>query len=483
MIALESHNNFDGDVVKLATAIVRSPNPNKAPDPVVFLTGGPGEAATPAASLAGLLFARVLQHRDVIFFDQRGTGYSQPNLYCPPLATDRRLGTIPVGALQEEQRLAALQQELDRSIACGQAYQQAGVDLTTYNTPENAADIEDLRRALGYGQLNLLGGSYGTRLALEALRFRPATIRSAVLDSLAPPPFNFQVEGPASFDRSLMGLFAACDADAACGAAYPNGLARWDALFARLNAQPVQLPLYNLASGELLDYLPINGWDLTQVVFQASYSTRLLPLLPSIVSQAYAGDYTTLSTMVSALYGPGGARPALPPIAQSMNVAFQCADDMPFVTADDFIRVRSQHPRAQPLSGFVIFNEGYQEICASLGLGTDTPAFANQPVTSDVPALVIAGELDPVTPAQQAYDTAATLSRSTVVVYPRGGHGPSFGSPCLMDAVAAFLENPTATPDTSCIAAEAPLPFTSLDTAQATLAQLSTERSWVQRLR
>ena len=483
VIAPVSHNNFDGDVVKLATAIVRSPNPNKAPDPVVFLTGGPGEAATPYAALAARFFARLLQHRDVIFFDQRGTGYSQPNLYCPPLQSDSLLGTIPVGALQEEQRLEALQQEIDQSIACGQAYQQAGVALTTYNTPENAADIEDLRRALGYQQLNLLGGSYGTRLALEAMRFRPETIRSAVLDSLAPPPFNFQVEGPASFDRSLTSLFAACDADAACAAAYPDTLAKWDALYARLNAQPVQLPLYNLESGELIDYLPINGWDLTTVVFGASYSTGLLPLLPSIVSQAYVGDYTTLSTVISALNMPGGARPALPPIAQSMHVVFQCYDDMPFVTADDFIRVRSQHPRAQPLSGLVEFNEGFQEICASLGLGTDTPAFANQPVTSDVPALLIAGELDPVTPPQQAYDTAATLSRSTVVVYPRGGHGPSFGSPCLMDAVAAFIENPAATPDTSCIAAEAPLPFASLDTAQATLMQLTADRSWVQRLR
>ena len=91
---------------------------------------------------------------------------------------------------------------------CGQAYQAAGVDLTKYNTPENAADIEDLRLALGYEQLNLVGGSYGTRLALEAMRFRPATIRSAVLDLLAPPPYNFQVQAPASFNRTLIGLFA-----------------------------------------------------------------------------------------------------------------------------------------------------------------------------------------------------------------------------------------------------------------------------------
>lgn len=480
VIAPESHTAFDGDVVSLATVIVRSPNPNAAPDPLVFLTGGPGQAATPFAAVLGVLFERILQHRDVIYFDQRGTGYSQPSLYCPPLASDSLLGTSQVAQSPE-----MLQQELDSYIACGQAYQQAGVDLTTYNTPENAADIEDLRRALGYEQLNLFSASYGTRLALEAMRFRPETIRSAVLDSLVPPPFNFQVEAPASFDRALASLFAACDADAACGAAYPNGLAKWDELVARLNAAPVQLPIVNLQTGEVIDYQPVNGWDVTVTVWRLSYFTEVLPVLPNTVKEAYAGDYGSLSLLFSLLFGlfPEGEGPALPPIATSAQVAVQCYDDMPFVTADDFTRVRSQHPRGQPVSSLAFHSERYKEICSALGLGTDTPAFVNQPVSSDVPTLLIAGELDPITPAQQAYDTAATLSRSMVVVYPRGGHTPSATSPCLANAVAAYIENPAATPDTSCIAAEAPLPFVTPETARATLAQLSTERSWEQRLR
>ena len=104
-------------------------------------------------------------------------------------------------------------------------------------------------------------------------------------------------------------------------------------------------------------------------------------------------------------------------------------------------------------------------------------------MTSDVPSFLITGELDPITPPQTAYDTAATLSRSRLVVYPRGGHTPGFSSPCLLNAMAAFIEEPNTAPDTSCVAAEAPLPFETLETAQARLQQLTTDRSWVQRLR
>lgn len=484
VLAPESHNNFDGTLVGLATVIVRSPNPNAADDPVVFLSGGPGQAATPFAPAAGLLFERVLANRDVIFFDQRGTGFSVPSLFCPPLQIDTLLGRLPVGAFQEQQRPEILQLFVELLTACGQAYGEAGVDLTKYNTPENAADIEDLRRALGYGQLNLIGGSYGTRLALEAMRFRPATIRSAVLDSLAPPPYNFQVQAPASFNRTLEGLFAACSADAACGSQFPDTLGKWDALIARLNATPAQLPIYNLETGDIIDYLPVNGWDLTLVVFQLAYITEVHPLLPAIVDLSYQGDYTILSLLFSALFQPGGDDgPVQPALALTMLTAFQCYDDLPFVTADDFIRVRSQNLRGQPLSIVITFNEAFKDVCSNLGLGTDTPAYENQQVTSDVPAFLIAGELDPITPPQQAFDTAATLSRSSVVVYPRGGHTPGFSSPCLLNAMAAFIENPAVAPDTSCVAAEAPLPFLTIETAQAKAQQLTTERSWVERLR
>lgn len=479
VIAPESHTAFGGRTVALATVIVRSPNPTPAPDPLVFLAGGPGAPATPLATSAPAYFGRVLQTRDVIFVDQRGTGYSQPGLYCPPLEVARLRDSGSIGAVAASEQPAIVRQQVELYTACGRAYQNAGVDLTAYNTPENAADLDDLRRALGYTQLNLFGGSYGTRLALEAMRFRPQTIRSAVLDSVAPQPYPFQVEVSASFNRTLIGLFAACDADTACAAAYPDTLARWDALVARLNDQPVQLPIVDPATGAVIDYLPLNGWDLTQTIFALAYLTEVLPVLPFVVSEADAGNYTPLSQLLSPLFQPAGDAPGLPPSAETMQTAMQCYDDLPFVTADDFIRVREANRRAQPLSLFIQFNEAYQDICANLGLGTATPAYLNEPVSSDVPSFVISGELDPITPPEQAYAAAATLSRSTVVVYPRGGHGPSGSSPCLLNAVAAFIETPTVAPDTECVADEGPFPFAVGPAAAATVQAVSVDRGWL----
>lgn len=475
VLAPQSHDNFDGDFIELATVIVRSRNPEPAPDPVVFLSGGPGASATRLATSAPLIFERVLANRDVVFFDHRGTGYSRPNLSCPPLQPNGVRTMHPFTTLASSDLPAFLQQQVDGYVECGKHYQRAGIDLTTYNSVENAADIEDIRRALGYTQLNLFGGSYGTRLALEAMRFRPATIRSAVLEAVVPQPYNWQVEGPASFNRSLTQLFASCSAESACGAAYPHLLERWDQLVAELNAKPLQLPILDVESGETIDYVPFNGWDLTQTVFSLAYVTEALPLLPAVVWETSIGNYDLLSAVVSPQFqGSGENEQSQRYFAQAMQLAVQCFDDMPFVSAKDFISARHRNLRAQPLSMYVEFNEAYKDICAHLGLGNNTPAFLNQPVTSDVPAFLIAGELDPVAPPEQAFAAAATLAHSTVVVYPRGGHGVSASSPCLIDAIAGFVENPAATPNTTCIAAEAPLPFVVRPQVEAARKQLTT---------
>ncbi|CAA9247948.1 MAG: hypothetical protein AVDCRST_MAG93-1609, partial [uncultured Chloroflexia bacterium] len=477
-------NNFDGDVVSLATVILRSPNPNKAPDPVVLLQGGPGFSALGLTSFVADAWAPVLQTRDVILFDQRGAGFSQPSLFCPPLSVDTLLGRTPVGAFAEQQRPEVIDRQIAAFTACGRAYQEAGVDLTKYNSAENAADIEDLRRALGYNQINLFGASYGTRLALEAMLFRPATIRSVIIDSVVPMQTEFQPEFPRSLDLAFEALFASCGADAACNAAYPSLGAQWDALYARLNSAPIQLPIVNLDTGELVDYLPVNGWDFTNVVNLLLADTLAIPLVPALIGETSAGRNDLLTNLVSRFYQPGGApQPPQLGFATMAYTATQCYDDAPFMTATDFIRICDQHRRGQPLSTEMPVNEAFLEVCANLGLGTTTPAYADQPLHSDLPTFVIAGEIDPRTPPGNAVTAASTLSRSTpVAVYPRGGHGPSFTSPCLNGAVAQFLNDPSTPPDTSCMAAET-RPYLQPAEAQAKLAQLTTDWSWVQRLR
>lgn len=450
----ESRSNFTGRTIQLAIAIVRSPNPNKAADPAVFLAGGPGQGALDIAPIVARLYGPVLAQRDIIFVDQRGTGYSRPRLDCPS-SLMMIGGRFPIGVYQDQERSGFVQQQVDQFKACGAALRSAGIDLSAYNTVENAADLEDLRLALGYGPWNLIGGSYGTRLALTSMQYRPETIRSAVLDSVYPLQANFHTEVFGSYNRALSLLFADCAADAACNAAFPNLDQAYDDVIARFNAEPVQMPILNPETGEVLTTLPFTGVDFSLIIFQLAYSTEVITILPALITLTANGNYELMGALLGSLFA---SQSGVSPVAAAMQVAVQCNEDAPFAEPVDFVAARDSNRRASSLAHSALFNEAVLEVCADWGLTASNPA-ENRPVVSDRPALLIAGSNDPITPPSYAASAAETLSNSTLVVYPRGGHTPSIGSPCLTGAIAAFLNDPSQSPDTSCIAQEAPLPF------------------------
>jgi pimeloyl-ACP methyl ester carboxylesterase len=451
----ESRQRPEGRTIQLAVAIVRSPNPEKRPDPVLFLAGGPGQPALPLVALAPVAFAEILATRDMVFLDQRGTGYSRPALNCAPVAAAPSRFFVPLGAALQE-RPALLQAGIDALLACGARLRAQGIDLAAYNSVENAADLEDLRVALGHEQWNLYGGSYGTRLGLTAMAYRPETIRSAVLDSVYPPQANFHTGVFGTFETALGRLAAACDADAACGAAYPDVDAAFARVVARLNAEAAVLPILNLETGEALDYLPFSGVDLTVIVFQLMYSTPVLPVLPAVIGEADQGNYRPLANLASALFA-GQVPGDVPIVSQGMQVAVQCNEDAPFARTREFVAARDQHRSAAGLAFSPLFHEAILEICEAWGLA---PGGAErQPLRSDVPALLISGELDPITPPANAREAARTLSSATVVVVPRGGHTPSVLSPCVTGAIVDFFDAPQRAPNTSCLAQEPPAPF------------------------
>lgn len=462
----ESRRNFTGKTIQLAVAILRSPNPNKAPDPAVFLQGGPGGATLVLAPALAALYTPTLLQRDIILMDQRGTGYSQPRLDCSFAGQAPQQRTMP-RALQEDQLPDFVQLQVDLLTACGQAYRAAGVDLSAYNTVENAADFEDLRLALGYGPWNVIGASYGTRLALTMLRYRPETLRSVVLESVYPFQANFHVDAFSSYNGTLQRLAAECAADPACNAAYPDLLGTFDSLYERLNANPAQVPIFNTETGEIATYLPVTGVDVSLITFQLFYSTEIIPLLPALIGETGKGNYELLGLIVSLLFAsveqqdPGAAQ------AVGMLYAVQCNEDAPFASREDFIAARDANRRAAALAFQVTFNEGVLDVCEGFGLTNPDPA-ENAPVVSDRPVMIVSGANDPITPPSYAEAAASTLSNSFIVSYPRGGHGPSLGSACLAVAVADFIATPATRPDPSaCIAEEAPLPFIVPQTLQS----------------
>ncbi|HEY0604999.1 MAG TPA: alpha/beta fold hydrolase [Herpetosiphonaceae bacterium] len=458
----ESRSNFTGKTIKLAVAIMRSPNPNKAADPAVFLQGGPGGATLPLADILALTYGPTLAQRDIILMDQRGTGYSEPRLDCDLFATasQRKLAV----AAESSELPDFIQAQVDALAQCGQQLKAAGIDLKAYNSAENAADYEDLRLALGYGPWNVIGASYGSRLALTMLRFRPETLRSVVLDSAYPYQVNFHVDVFSSYNRTLSLLAADCAAQPSCNRAYPDLLGTFDALYARLNANEAQVPVIDPNTDQIVTYLPVSGVTFSSLVFQLFYSTGFIPLMPALIGETAKGDYTLLGLVLGLFLIPQGETPPQAGQALGMLTAVQCNEDATFASRKDFVKARDKNQRAAALAFQVPFHEGFLDVCDAWGLNNPNKD-ENKGVRSDRPVMIISGTNDPITPPDYAKIAASTLKNSFIVSYPRGGHGPSIGSPCLANAVAAFIAAPGQRPDTSCIAQETPRPFVTPATA------------------
>jgi pimeloyl-ACP methyl ester carboxylesterase len=233
LIVRADRSQPDSPTLRLMVAIYASPRSDKQPDPIIFLNGGPGSATVIGAARTNQAFSN-LSERDIIYFDQRGTGYSEPDMTCPEIDAADYANLAQAGSLEDHaaRLLEAARTCHDRLIA-------AGVNPALYNSAASAADVADLRLALGYDEVNLLGLSYGTRLALTVMRDHPEGIRTVTLDSVYPPnvdlitPFSPNVQS--IFDR----IFAACATDTKCNSKYPDLPDVFSAVIDQMNTTPV----------------------------------------------------------------------------------------------------------------------------------------------------------------------------------------------------------------------------------------------------
>ena len=313
-----------------------------------------------------------------------------------------------------------------------------GVNLEVYNSAQNAADIESLRQALGYDQINLYGISYGTRLALTVLRDAPGKVRSVVIDSVYTPQVDLYSQIPVNGERAFETLFNACEAEPTCAENYPDLRQTFFDLKARLDKEPVTFTV-KLNSGEQHQML-LNGDSLMGLVFQSLYATTIIPMLPRLIYDLRDGN----TDLAAGLEGEFLSQ--YDKINVGMQHAVQCKEELPFVTQADIEQTLQQNPDYAPLGSRGIIE------CKAWG-GKPADPIENQPVKSDVPTLVVSGEFDPVTPPTWAEDAARTLSQSFYFNVPRAGHGPSISEDCPRSIVLAFLDNPTQQPDTACLAA------------------------------
>jgi len=421
--------------VRLAVAILRSPNPNPAPDPILYLSGGPGDSALASFDYWLTQVPALRAERDIILLDQRGTGYSLPSLNCWEFqalaAALRAQAPSPPEAANLEAQAA--QQCRDRLSA-------DGVNLAAYNTAATAADVKDLRLALGLLNWNLYGHSYGTRVALTVLRDYPAGVRSVVLNAAQPLQTSWFAEAAANTDRAFNQLFTGCALDRACAAAFPELPRRFYDVVDRLDAGPLILTTPDPVTGApQLEW--VTGQDLLNGGFSALYDTELIPYLPLAIAQISAGNAAVVEGFAVALNaGDDGSR-------SGAWYSVMCHDEAPFTDPAAVAASVERYPR---LRAFVL-SDGTLQACTGWGAGAAGP-LETEPVRSDVPTLVLAGQYDPVHPPAWSQLAASTLRNSLYYELPGLGHDAGF-TPCGASLIAQFVRSPGLAPTADCVRA------------------------------
>lgn len=421
----------DGKAIDLYVAVVEALAEQGAPDPLVVIAGGPGQAATNFYVTAEAAFARVVRKRDVILVDQRGTGRSAP-LVCESGEDDIFLEAGDIDRM------------IDASRECLEGLAH---DPRFFTTSVAVRDLERVRDALGYAELNLYGISYGTRVAQHYLRRYPDRTRRVILDGVLPPAAALGADVPLASQAALDALFDRCEVDAACRQAFPNLRSRFDAVLARLRKTPVEVSVDHPRTGDATDVV-VDHWMLIGVVRLLVYQPQTASLLPFLIDAVDRGDYSVLATQVFLL------TEGLEDLAVGLNNAVVCTEDVPFQGAVDL----DAHARTYMGTTFVEILDRTCELWPR-GLMDDD---LRELVTSDKPVLMLSGELDPITPPHYARRAAARLGNVVEVVAPGQGHGMLMTA-CGRRLAAEFLDiDEAGALDRSCLDRIRPSPiFTS----------------------
>jgi pimeloyl-ACP methyl ester carboxylesterase len=436
LVVLEEHAQATASnappTIKLAVAVLKARAFRPQPEPVVFVPDQPGAAAIDATALA-MLNSPLRDVRDVIVYDPRGTGHSQPSLDCPELRTE----TIT----QLSENLAAEEAATrynSAALVCRARLVQGGANLSAYNTLENAADLDDLRRALGYSQINLYGSGYGARVVLNAERGQPAGVRGAVLDSPLTPQNNLLSEAPGAADAALTEFFAACVALARCNQWYRDLERTLANTVDSLNARPAALTLTDPATAQTYP-AQLTGDRLVQALLQMIARADALPLVPEIVRRVYAHQYTALQNYLSATAfdrsQAGGA-----------YWSVVCAEDGATQAGPPNVANFRRWVQGQAVS----IQAAYQ-LCSEWRVRS-VLGVVGEPVTSTVPTLILNGNFDPYTPAANGDVAAASVLSKGNFTFINAGHRsyPAAGE-CAVGLVEDFIETPGLVLDTECL--------------------------------
>lgn len=426
LVVPENRDVAGGRTIALNVVVLPARAARRAPDAVTFLAGGPGQAVLSLVGWLGPAYAPLRETRDILLVDARGTGGSGP-LDCT--LHERTDPQSLVGSFLPADAVRRCREQLS-----------ARADLSRYTLAEAARDLDAVRAALGYEQLNLHGGSFGTRAAQVYMRMYPHRVRSAVLHGVVTPGMASPQSYAHDFQAALNGVIADCAADAACGAAFPRLADEARALEERMRRGSATATLLDVEAGAV--QVELSRGTVAETLRKLLYAPVSAGRLPLVVHRAAHGDFGLLAREAI-----GDRRRMQGGASWGLFLAVTCSEDVPFV---DTAAARATD--ATTLLGAYRVREAVAA-CEGWPKAALPPGYRD-PVRSAAPVLIISGERDPVTGPRWGEAIAAHLPNSVHLVVPQAAHmyAGMPGAACVDSAVITFVRHadPRAV-DTTCL--------------------------------
>ncbi|WP_017306937.1 alpha/beta fold hydrolase [Spirulina subsalsa] len=428
--------------IQVFFARVYSYSSRPAPDPVVILGGGPGQGMSDGMSAVWQGMLSLRRDRDLIIIDPRGTGQSHPPLTCEEFKQDYP-PEVEGGNAAEYQWL------VQQTVACRDRLLQQNIDLQGYTTTQTALDLRDLRQALNIPQWNLIGTSYGTKLALETLRQDPTGIRTIVFNSMMTLGDAWSVDTLSYTLQAFEQLLRDCERQPTCQTAYPNLRQAFRELQKRLNETPLTLSWYDTTTGQLHQESFTFQDIVDTFIFHLSFIDTLenLPYYIHRLHQLINGKRNLRDDEIMSIF-------SFPDFGINDGVYFSvmCHEVYPLSAFDQTQAFSRQHSQWFRPEGFYI-REKRQ--CQAWNVPPVSPQFTD-PITSDIPVLFLSGNYDVLTPPLWTEEIRQNFPNASVIQIPFMGHDVLNSSLCVQSFVADYIKDPRHRLETHCIVQHAP---------------------------
>ena len=414
--------------IDLKVAVVPALNRRSTAAPLFLLAGGPGQSAMQVYVALSSAFARINRNHAVVLLDQRGTGIS-----------NQQSCVYPEDWLEPDDPIPALRKATVDCLA------KLGSQVRFYTTSVAVRDLDEVRAALGFDQIDLYGGSYGTRVAEQYMRRYPAHVHAVILDGVTYPQQAIGAETPEDAERSLNLIVARCLQSPDCAATYPQLQDQLKSLLKQFGPQKVMVTIDDPNSGLPLE-IEFNRRILNVALRLLSYSSMQASLLPALIHEAAHGKLRPLAAQ-----SVMNMRQISDQLANGMQYSVICSEDQPLFAGIDRAAIAKTYQGTDMM-------DALHEICRLWPKGP-VDADLHAPLRSDIPTLLLSGEADPVTPPVDAERAASGLTRHRHLILKGEGHG-QLPTGCMPIVAADFLDN--AAPDkldASCLDRHTPEPF------------------------